>query len=348
MPLDSFVARCMGAALWDARPTKTDRQARHLAAALGYPDGWRVVRQVEETETHPVIIIDCIHAGEPGDADCWFHHAAAQAAAADWESHKNEHAFKGGHLLPRQALYNKGDKVQALFEDEWWDARIVRRKEHATGFRYQVHYAADNSKQSGLPEEYIRPRPEEGNAKKPNDVDPQELAISLGLGEGWQAVFKGNNRYRITDPNGTVYTSKNKALEAFANGVGASSTSAGPNVRDEGDPPWRTTGHEWLMRRVERRHVQAVTSRRKVTIVQQGTIEGWIAATDVDKAGNPGYRSEDTGEPAPLFHVVYDDDPNHPYPSHLMEFQDLETHEIEAMLVGDDTNGDKKEPPASG
>ena len=40
MPLDSFVARCMGAALWDARPTKTDRQARHLAAALGYPEGW--------------------------------------------------------------------------------------------------------------------------------------------------------------------------------------------------------------------------------------------------------------------------------------------------------------------
>ena len=72
------------------------------------------------------------------------------------------------------------------------------------------------------------------------------------------------------------------------------------------------------------------------------------AATDVDKAGNPGYRSEKTGEPAPLFHVVYDDDPNHPYPSHLMESQDLEEYEIAEMLVDDGTNADKKELPASG
>lgn len=334
MPIESFVARGMGAALWDTRPTKTDQRAQHLAAALGYPEGWRVVREIVSTETHPTIIVDRIYAGDPGeDCDCWFHHAAAQRAAATWEeegSGRNPHAHRGGHLLPRQARYAKGDKVQAFFEDEWWDARIVRRKEHATGFRYQVHYAADNSKQSGVPEEWIRPRPEATTSKRKGQAqeDPVELAAKLGFGDGWTAESKGGKRYRITDPSGNVYLSKAKAMEAYL-----SSDTGAP--RDEGDPPWRTDGHEWINRRVERRHVQAVSARRNVTVIQYGTIKGWIAATDVDKAGNPGYRSEKTGEPACLFHVVYDDDPNNPYPSHLMEFQDLEEHEVREMLLAE-------------
>uniref|UniRef100_A0A7S3L429 Uncharacterized protein n=1 Tax=Amphora coffeiformis TaxID=265554 RepID=A0A7S3L429_9STRA len=332
MPLDSFVARSMGAALWDTRPTKTDKRAQQLAAALGYPEGWRVVREIVSTETHPTIIVDRIYAGDPSDdVDCWFHHAAAQQAAAKWEEEggKNPHAHKGGHLLARQARYNKGDKVQAFFEEEWWDARIVRRKEHATGFRYQVHYAADNSKQSGVPEEWIRPRPSTPNKKGQPQKDPAELAAELGFGEGWQAESTGGKRYRITDPSGNAYMSKAKAMEAYL-------ASDSGTARDEGDPPWRTDGHEWINKRVERRHIQAVTARRNVTVIQYGTISGWIAATDVDKAGNPGYCSEKTGEPACLFHVVYDDDPNNPYPSHLIEFQDLEEHEVTEMLVKDD------------
>lgn len=347
MPIDLMVARSMGNALWDPRPTKTDRRAQHLAAALGYPEGWRVVRTIEKTATHPVIILDRIYAGDPeateGGCDCWFHHAAAQRAAAAWEENgRNPHATKGGHLLPRQAKFNKGDKVQAFFEDEWWDAKIVRRKEHPVlGWRYQVHYAADKSKQSGVPEEFIRFATGSGSSKKNQGVDPEELAIKLGFGEGWQAEAKGGNRYKITDPNGKVYTSKTKALEAIANDTANS-------VRgDDGDPPWRTEGHEWIGRKVIRRHEQAVTARRKVTVIQQGTVMGFIAATDVDKAGNPGYRSEKTGEPAPLFHVVYEDDPNHPYPSYLIDFQDLETAEIQEMLEGDAVDDGKPANPTS-
>ena len=344
MPIDPIVARHFGATLWDARPTKTDKRAKQLAAALGYPDDWRVVRTISSTDTHPIIITDRIYAGDPStDCDCWFHHAAAQKAAASWEG--NPHAARGGHLLPRQARFNKGDKVQVFYEDEWWDAKIVRRREHDHGFRYQVHYSADNSKQM-VPEDLIRERQDTEESRKP-DVDPFELAKQLGFGEGWQAeASKGNKRYRITDPNGKVYSSKTKALEAFQSGTVATDTA---NIRDEGDPPWRTTGHDWLMRRVKRSHVQAVTSRRQVTVEQLGTITGWIAATDVDKAGNPGYRSEKTGEPAPLFHVDYDDDPNNPYPSLLMEFQDLEEFEIAEMLVDDNgnpTNEATAPPPA--
>ena len=38
----------MGKALWDPHPTETDLRARQLAAALGYPLEWRVVRTIEK------------------------------------------------------------------------------------------------------------------------------------------------------------------------------------------------------------------------------------------------------------------------------------------------------------
>lgn len=369
--MDPLVARTLGGALWDSHPTRTDVRARHLAAALGYPDGWRVVRTIEEqspaapiiTSTSPPtplvaaeekkppvpakpvrIIVDRIYAGDPTtDCDCWFHHAAAQQAAATWIDEDDDapeeddgttsndpFGHNGGHLLPRVAKYYKGDAVQALFQDEWWDAKIVRSKKHATGeFRYQVHYAADRSKQSGVPEECLRPRQAEGTGR-PSNKDPYAEAVKLGFGPDWQVVSTGNKRYRLTDPNGTVYTSKAKALEAY---TASSSSKTGAGVRDEGDPPWRTTGHTLLGRRVQRKHVHAVTARRNVTVVQWGSVQGWIAATDVDRQGNPGYRLEATGEPAPLFHVEYEDDPNHPYPSQTLQSQDLDESELQDILV---------------
>jgi hypothetical protein len=371
--MDPLVARTLGGALWDAHPTRTDVRARHLAAALGYPDGWRVVRTVEAqpptaatsaTSTTPslaavvekeepipatpaaLVIVDRIHAGDPTtDCDCWFHHAAAQQAAATWIDDDDDYppddgtandpfGHSGGHLLPRVAKYYKGDAVQALFQDEWWDAKIVRSKQHASGeFRYQVHYAADRSKQSGVPEECLRPRQAAG---RPSSKDPHAEAVKLGFGPDWQAVATGNKRYRLTDPSGTVYTSKAKALEAYTASSSSVQTTAG--VRDEGDPPWRMTGHDLLGRRVQRKHVHAVTARRNVTVMQWGRVQGWIAATDVDRQGNPGYRVEATGEPAPLFHVEYEDDPNHPYPSHTLQSQDLDASELQEILVPEDDN----------
>jgi hypothetical protein len=48
MATDRAVRRVMGRALWDPHPTVTDLRARQLAAALGYPHGWRVVRTIEK------------------------------------------------------------------------------------------------------------------------------------------------------------------------------------------------------------------------------------------------------------------------------------------------------------
>ena len=45
------VLEYMGKALWEPKPTKSDKQARQLAEALGYPVGWRVVRTLEPVVT---------------------------------------------------------------------------------------------------------------------------------------------------------------------------------------------------------------------------------------------------------------------------------------------------------
>ena len=360
--IDPLVSRTVGAALWDARPTVTDLRARQLAAALGYPKGWRVVRTIEEkkvrlpaestgqstTKTTSLVIVDRIYSGRPGpsmNCEGWFHHAAAQAAAAALASDNDDDrvAALKSHLLPRVARFEKGDAVQAYYDEQWWDAKIVRRKEHPVhGWRYQVHYLADKSKQSGVPEELIRKRPvgkhdhdedkKKKAANKRSKVDPQDLALQLGFSQGWLAEKKGHNRYTITDPNGTVYHSKAKALRALEGGITPSTTS---RTNDEGDPPWRTTGHVLLGRLVRRQAEHAVTARRTVTITQTGRVTGWIAATDVDRAGNAGYVSEATGQPAALFHVQYDETEasNHPYPSYLVDGQDLEEAEVQEMLM---------------
>ena len=62
---------------------------------------------------------------------------------------------------------------------------------------------------------------------------------------------------------------------------------------DEGDPPWRTIGHEYISRNIQ--------YNNKV-----GKVVGWISNTDVDKEGNPGFVGSD-GNPACLFHAVFRD-----------------------------------------
>ena len=48
MASEQTVLNCMGKALFDPHPTGTDLRARQLAAALGYPVDWRVVRTLEK------------------------------------------------------------------------------------------------------------------------------------------------------------------------------------------------------------------------------------------------------------------------------------------------------------
>mmetsp|Transcript_2778 Transcript_2778/g.7774 ORF Transcript_2778/g.7774 Transcript_2778/m.7774 type:complete len:359 (+) Transcript_2778:169-1245(+) len=354
MASDQTVLDALGAAMWDPQPTGTDLKAQQLAYALGYPTSWRVVRTIEEMPPQDIsgeekvvdeggpaaagcrCIVDRIYAGEPGTGcDMWFHHHAAMMAAQDWNEDEgigcDPFQHKGGHLLPRQAAFEKGDKVEVLFENQWYEAKIVRRKEHSEGFRYTVSYTVDKTKQTGIPEEIIR-------EFRSEDRDPRELAMQLGLGEDWEAVPTGNNRWKITAPNGKIFTSKKAALAAI------SSSSQEPlSNKDDGDPPWRTTDHEYLGRLVKWTQEHAVTARRKITVEQIGRVAGWISESDVDKAGEPGFISEKTGQPAKLFHVVFEDEPHmHPYASYLVAFQDFEEFELEQHLIPEDEVPSKK------
>ena len=360
MASERTVLRIMGKALWDTLPTTTtDLQARQLAVALGYPESWRVVRTIEtnnETiESKPVevssleplsspknkkqsttkIIVDRIYAGLPGTGcDMWFHHQAAMQVAALWggiigedETMNTPFDQKGGHLLPREPQFNKNDLVQVLYEDEWWDAKILKRKEDTDTFRYQVQYGFDNSKQSGVEEELIQPR----------DLvkDPEQTALELGLGPGWEAVESGGKRWKITDPEGVSYKSKAAAVKAYKLAVSTEREMEG------GDPPWRTVGNEYLGRRVVWTTKHAASARRTVDVDQVGTLTGYISETDVDQSGEPGFVSERTGKPAKLFHVAFDDEPSHPYASYLVQSQDLEEDELLECMVPEDSNSVK-------
>lgn len=127
MTMDDGVLQVLANALWDPNPTTSDEQACQLAEALGYPPGWRVTRST----TPEGLYFDRITSGDPSTPECdqWFHHAGALEAAANWcNTAQTQFVYKGGHLLAPQAAYRKGDKVQVLYEEEWWDAKIMRVK----------------------------------------------------------------------------------------------------------------------------------------------------------------------------------------------------------------------------
>ena len=334
MASEATTLRWMEKVLTLPRPTRNDWEAQQLAYALGYPSGWRVVRHLEEvppcgtTETpssditNPTktIIVDRIVAAEEDENmmlidthnhDVWFHHAAAaEQAEILYDSDGNEIVRErtNGHLLPKLPKFEVKQQVQVLYEGSWYDARILKRKQKGDSYLYQVMYKQDKSKQNNVDESFIRPS------------DETPLAIQLGLGDDWKAT-KQSGKYVITSPDGTVYKSVAEALAAY-------------RVQDEGDPPWRITGHTYLGRSVRWVTHYQVSSRRVVEVEQIGKVVGYIAASDVDSAGNPGFVSSKTGQPANLFHVTFDDNPStHAYPSALIEFQDLEEWELEEKLL---------------
>ena len=132
----------------------------------------------------------------------------------------------------------------------------------------------------------------------------------------------------MTAPTGESFTTK-KAAIAF---LKSQKEALQPDVDDAGDPPWRLEGHELIGASVLWTQTHKVSGTRRIKVEQTGTVEGYIDKTDLDKEGNPGFVDE-TGKPANLFHVVFKDDPNHPYPQHLLASQDLEEHEVRDCLV---------------
>lgn len=114
-----------------APPTTDARSERQLAAALGYPLSWHVVRLSPDKP-------DFIYAGDPSkNVAVWLNHEAAQRAAADWEEGKSS-PFKGGHLLPIKPLYKKNEVVEVLYKSKWYPATIVKRKDYEDEYRYVV------------------------------------------------------------------------------------------------------------------------------------------------------------------------------------------------------------------
>jgi hypothetical protein len=285
-------------------------------------------------------IVDRIYAGKPGSGcDMWFHHEAAMEAAAQWNPEESApFDYGGGHLLARQPMFRTGDKVQVLYEGQWYDATVLRRrpdKKVVGGFLYGVHYAQDGTKQSGVDESLIRHRPEA--------LDSKLAASKLGM-KGWDAYLSGGNRYKVVDPStGKVYWSKKQALEAYTlQYPPTQQQSPGKDSSVLGDPPWRTAGSEYVGRHVLHTFEHRASARRTVTIEQYGTVVGWISETDVDRSGAPGFVSEKTGRPARLFHVRFAEVPHHPYASLLLVSVDMEEDELERCVLPPEEEGPAK------
>uniref|UniRef100_A0A7S4EIH5 Agenet domain-containing protein n=1 Tax=Pseudo-nitzschia australis TaxID=44445 RepID=A0A7S4EIH5_9STRA len=367
-------------ALFDPRPTETVISQKQLAYALGYPMDWRVERTIiiEETDdTKTKIIKDRIHAlgGKKNQTKyMWLHHEAAQKAALLFEkegtldpsavegssntnnnntnnSNTNTNTTTGSHLLPATALFKKGDIVMVKYEDKWWSATVTKKpkKKNDDEFLYSVFYHGDDATQDEIAEEDLKP-----------GEDPSELAVSLGLGANWTATRNGS-RFVIVAPCGTVFQSKAAATKHFkdlarkalkASG-GATATNKNSKKRkakeeDAGDPPWRREGHDWIGKKVLWTFQHKASARRQITIEQTGTIEGYIDESDTDKDGNPGFVSEKTGKPANLFHVVFDENPGHPYTQYLLKNTDVEGYEISDRILPEEIPKTKTTSSSSG
>lgn len=179
------------------------------------------------------------------------------------------------------------------------------------------------------------------------DLKELQLASNMGLPEGWAVNVKPNSRFTFYSPDGELKFKSKKAVfdhlglpmpkhgltslddddyfeeedekEEEANDINDEGIDSMPI--EDGDPPWRTTNHKYLGRRVEYTFPDGIAGK--------GTCRGWIADTDVDKDNSPGFVSERTNKPACLFHVVMDLDC--PVAS-----QDFEEYEMEEILIDDE------------
>jgi hypothetical protein len=190
-----------------------------------------------------------------------------------------------------------------IFSDCIQCVHIIRRVHfflhHNESSRYDVHYMVDDAIQSNVREEKIRASTK---AKKKKKSTPKATAQKT---TPKVTSKKGRDKKRAADSSNVTTTptakkgrgrpsgGKNKKKVEAAEESPAKISMDDISL-DEGDPPWRTTGHEYLSRNIK--------WNRKI-----GTVVGWIAETDVDSDGNPGFVCSKTGDPARLFHAVFDD-----------------------------------------
>ena len=289
------ISQIYAKAMFDPRATKTIISQKQLAYALGYPMDWRVERNVI-IEEGKKIIKDRIHAlgGKKNQTKyMWLHHEAAQKAALFFEKEgtldptavedSNANVIKdgstGSHLLPPIARFKKGEIVQVKYDDKWWAATVSKKpkKKNDDEFYYSVVYHGDSATQDEIAEEDLK-----------SGEDPSELAVSLGFDATWSASRNGT-RFMIQAPCGKVFPSKKAALKHFKELTGGASKKrkAGEkDAEDEGDPPWRRNGHNFIGRKIVWNFQHKASARRQITIEQIGVIEGYIDECDKDKVCN--------------------------------------------------------------
>lgn len=286
---------------------------------------------------------DRIYAGEPtSQPDGYYNHAAALLASSKlpWRPeyddviHDNNdddfdddmycstsHRNKGGQLKGREAKFEEGDIVEVLYDEdedeepEWYEATIIKKIEYVDDIRYNIHYTVDDAMQPNVREDKIRA------TKKTKSIKKKKAAAAAAAPK---AKKKAGGRKRAADSDLKTPSKPKKKRGRGGRPAGSKNKSKTPPVEetpqldftlDEGDPPWRTTGHDYIMREIQ----WTPEGGDEPSI---GTIVAYIADTDVDSEGNPGFTCSKTGEPANLFHVVFDD----------FE-QDFEQFEIEEFLV---------------
>ena len=291
---------------------------KQLAYALGYPLHWRVERRVRK-EDDVVIIKDQIWASHEQKAFMWMNHAAARKAAQQFL--RTGEMPETSHLLPPSASYDKGDMVRVRYENRWFPAKVLKRRKKGEDFLYSVLYLGEESTQDDIEETDMRPA-----------EDPATLAQEEGFPEGWKATRKGH-RLSFTSPEGETFANKKAALRHLEEAL-----------VEEGDPPWRKSGHDFIGKQVLYTSEHQVSARRTISVEQKGTITCYIDEKDTDRQGKPGFVSTKTGKPANLFHVEFKDDPSHPYAHYLVLEQDLEEWEVEECLI--DASGTGMEPSA--
>lgn len=327
---------------------------RRLARALGYPKTWHVVRGLVPNPSiqnggGAVLVQDRIFAGDPAqNADLYCNHGAAFGASLRWDDDESTpYDDNGGHMLTKEPRYASGRMVQVLFDDEWYDATVTKVQRKEGDVKYSIIYTADNTYQNNVTEDEMREKPTSQKKKKKqqkmvqkaapapkstsksrrkaaggdNDAAGSEqsdldLAADMGFPAGWSVSEKKNSNFVIYSPGRKKrFTSKRSAYEAAGLEMPPSSKKARIIAyAEEDDPPWRIDGHEYMGR-------QVLIRPEGATEELKGTVVGWIADTDVDRAGEPGFISTKTGQAAFLFHVSFDSDA-------AVESQDCEEYEL--------------------
>lgn len=247
----------------------------------------------------------------------------------DNEYCSTSHRNKGGHLKGREAKFEEGDMVEVLYDEdedeepEWYGATILKKIEYQDDIRYNVHYTVDDAIQSNVRELKIRATKKTKKKKKatPKKQGGKKRAVEtiIDLDAEAPTPKKKSGRKRATEKSidleaeapspkqkkkrGRPVGGSNKKKAKVEELTPQEDPSQNHPSLDEGDPPWRTTGHEYLSRKI-----QWTPPSEDGDVASQpsiGTVVGWIAETDVDSEGNPGFTCSQTGNPARLFHAIF-------------------------------------------